>query len=710
MSRDVIAPAVESPEIPLDFQRIDEPGDFLSEYQTPQMGSPAGNDETFAEVLEQIIEALRNGDDQVADDANESDDAFEDHGARHTDGSDNIDGDQVVISWTPSNITPDTTPSEVDEATDLTAILAGIDDRFKGTGLNPGLGGDLTEYDHAPSSGAQIIPTHAYHRVVAHPTSPEYLIRYIDGTNAAAGDVLTLRFESGKPWKVQYHASGNINPMGGQNEWEFKAEANECQLVFNGTSWNMVTAGYGVIHKQDWYAAYTVMAAQATADAPTAAALGAGQVLGREGSGVITGLSAGTLEAIMRAATAAATAAISFNDQDLQDIGNITVGDGNTVGGSTAYWTFDDTDSEIQASADVGMNGYKICFNAASTTFFQAISDTQINATVDGDLNMTITKFSNTFYKNTTFRDGVRAIFGNAGDATIGWETAEATDTLKFFAKTGAFIFSQFTGNAGLNKYGASPPPAMSLVVQADDTVAAHRIQLGHDTTDAFIDSITGDLKLKIAGAAVVSVEAAKVVFSQELDLGDNDITDVKSLVFNDGGATVDIIRDEDDMASDDDEALATQQSIKAYVDASGGGIKTAWFLVAYRNGSPVYNTAATDYPTAEMSSAGIVNFAGVFPADFTSITKMVVVMLPDASETVQADLSSQYAGEGEAYNTHGEDIANAQLAVTSGQMEEFDVSGVFDAEAPAAGDYFGLEFASDTSNLRVIGLRLDYT
>jgi hypothetical protein len=42
------------------------------------------------------------------------------------------------------------------------------------------------------------------------------------------------------------------------------------------------------------------------------------------------------------------------------------------------------------------------------------------------------------------------------------------------------------------------------------------------------------------------------------------------TLVFEDGGSTVDIIRDEDDMSSDDASALATQQSIKAYVDAVG--------------------------------------------------------------------------------------------------------------------------------------------
>ena len=43
--------------------------------------------------------------------------------------------------------------------------------------------------------------------------------------------------------------------------------------------------------------------------------------------------------------------------------------------------------------------------------------------------------------------------------------------------------------------------------------------------------------------------------------------TTLSSLVFSDGGSTVDIIRDEDNMSSDDAAALVTQQSIKKYVD-----------------------------------------------------------------------------------------------------------------------------------------------
>ena len=49
-----------------------------------------------------------------------------------------------------------------------------------------------------------------------------------------------------------------------------------------------------------------------------------------------------------------------------------------------------------------------------------------------------------------------------------------------------------------------------------------------------------------------------------------NDVPNLfPSLTFSDGGSTVDIIRDEDDMASDDANALVTQQSVKAYVDTN---------------------------------------------------------------------------------------------------------------------------------------------
>lgn len=68
---------------------------------------------------------------------------------------------------------------------------------------------------------------------------------------------------------------------------------------------------------------------------------------------------------------------------------------------------------------------------------------------------------------------------------------------------------------------------------------------------------------------AVAAVEAAGIA-----------IATTKLLAFDDGGS-VDIIRDEDNMASDDVNALATQQSIKKYVDDNAGGVSQSDFNAA---------------------------------------------------------------------------------------------------------------------------------
>lgn len=74
--------------------------------------------------------------------------------------------------------------------------------------------------------------------------------------------------------------------------------------------------------------------------------------------------------------------------------------------------------------------------------------------------------------------------------------------------------------------------------------------------------------------------------------------TTLSSLVFSDGGSTVDIILDEDDMASDDVDALATQQSIKAYIDAanmrgSANAVYVPCPIIGFNNSSYVRQQAA---------------------------------------------------------------------------------------------------------------------
>lgn len=47
-------------------------------------------------------------------------------------GTDEVDGDQIDIDYTPSNYSPDTSPAEVDDVDQLSAHLAGIDNALAG--------------------------------------------------------------------------------------------------------------------------------------------------------------------------------------------------------------------------------------------------------------------------------------------------------------------------------------------------------------------------------------------------------------------------------------------------------------------------------------------------------------------------------------------------------------------------------------------------
>jgi len=59
------------------------------------------------------------------------------HAGSHIQGAtDEIDGDQIDIDFTPANYTPDTSPPEVDDLDQLTAHLKGIDDALNGVAGN----------------------------------------------------------------------------------------------------------------------------------------------------------------------------------------------------------------------------------------------------------------------------------------------------------------------------------------------------------------------------------------------------------------------------------------------------------------------------------------------------------------------------------------------------------------------------------------------
>lgn len=139
----------------------------------------------------------------------------------------------------------------------------------------------------------------------------------------------------------------------------------------------------------------------------------------------------------------------------------------------------------------------------------------------------------------------------------------------------------------------------------ADDYYHLTNAQEGTLTSAGDADALhTHDLKLDVASKytnaeAVVAVEAAGLDFASTKTLG---------FVDDVGGVFVDRIYDENDLASDDEHGLATQQSIKAAIAAAAGADANAIHVNAGAEISGIANKAApvgADYLVIEDSEDG---------------------------------------------------------------------------------------------------------
>jgi hypothetical protein len=120
------------------------------------------------------------------------------------------------------------------------------------------------------------------------------------------------------------------------------------------------------------------------------------------------------------------------------------------------------------------------------------------------------------------------------------------------------------------------------------------------------------------------------------------------------------------------------------------------------------YDTAVGDFATNTPDAAQVLYFVFKIPDNFNALSEAVMVMIPDATETIQYDLDSDYGQSGEAYTTHSETISNATAGATASQLLEVSVAGVM--TLISAGDYVAIKVTSDTTQLRVIGLAIKYT
>lgn len=113
------------------------------------------------------------------------------------------------------------------------------------------------------------------------------------------------------------------------------------------------------------------------------------------------------------------------------------------------------------------------------------------------------------------------------------------------------------------------------------------------------------------------------------------------------------------------------------------------------------------NWDIVEINTAQSVHFVCQIPEDFEVLDAAAIVIIPDATETIQWDILVSVAGVGEAYNNDDRSALDQTLAVTDTLLTELDISGQL--TGLAAGDYIAIDFQSDTANLRIVGFEFDW-
>jgi hypothetical protein len=155
------------------------------------------------------------------------------------------------------------------------------------------------------------------------------------------------------------------------------------------------------------------------------------------------------------------------------------------------------------------------------------------------------------------------------------------------------------------------------------------------------------------------------------------------------------------------DTTIPTSQAVYEAISA----ITEKSFFVPVTAGNTLtsaYDTSVGDFATNTPDSAQVLYFVFKIPDNFTALSEAVMVMIPDATETIQFDIDTDYGQSGAAYTTHSETVSNTTGGATASQILEVSVAGAL--TLISAGDYVGMKITSDTTQLRVIGLAIKYT
>lgn len=167
----------------------------------------------------------------------------------------------------------------------------------------------------------------------------------------------------------------------------------------------------------------------------------------------------------------------------------------------------------------------------------------------------------------------------------------------------------------------------------------------------------------------------------------------------------------------DADQVLSTNGSgVLDWVTPSGG-VKELFVPVTYNApvtsiATPSYaydNNSSGAFARAQLQSSGGCQFIFRVPSNFASLSGMKVLIWPDATESVQWDLETNFRAVGETGDGSVASYTNKTQAVTTNILAELDINLDSIFAGIAANDYCQITFLSDTDVIRVIGLYFTY-
>ena len=155
------------------------------------------------------------------------------------------------------------------------------------------------------------------------------------------------------------------------------------------------------------------------------------------------------------------------------------------------------------------------------------------------------------------------------------------------------------------------------------------------------------------------------------------------------------------------------------FLKMNGGATAPAWgagtsqFFVPVQFGFGGVATLLGTYYIYQINGVGDYTASNFrIPNDFSSLTSVKALIIPITTGTFDWTVTTNFAANGQAYQTHTDSATADAQAATNFQMLELDISAAF--TGLAAGDIVGLTFTLDalttTSALSMLGFDVQYT